>query len=89
MHNITLQSNTKKNYNTNRSDTTMKNKWNIGQGGNLPIGFGLSLAANTKSMQAFANMNDTEKQKVVEESRQMQTREDMENFVNRIGESYR
>ncbi|MEE1032110.1 MAG: hypothetical protein U0L12_08225, partial [Ruminococcus sp.] len=65
------------------------NKWNIGQGGNLPIGFGLSLAANTKSMQAFANMNDTEKQKVVEESRQMQTREDMENFVNRIGESYR
>lgn len=67
----------------------MKNKWNIGQGGNLPIGFGLSLAANTKSMQAFANMNDTEKQKVVEESRQMQTREDMENFVNRIGESYR
>ena len=67
----------------------MKNNWNIGQGGNLPIGFGLSLAANTKSMQAFANMNDTEKQKVVEESRQMQTREDMENFVNRIGESYR
>lgn len=67
----------------------MKNKWNIVQGGNLPIGFGLSLAANTKSMQAFANMNDTEKQKVVEESRQMQTREDMENFVNRIGESYR
>lgn len=67
----------------------MENKWNIGQGGNLPIGFGLSLAANTKSMQAFANMNDTEKQKVVEESRQMQTREDMENFVNRIGESYR
>lgn len=62
----------------------MDNKWNIGQGGNLPIGFGLSLAANTKSMQVFANMSDEEKKKVVQQSRQMQTREDMETFVNQL-----
>ena len=32
----------------------MENKWNIGQGSDLPIGFGLSLAANERSMEAFA-----------------------------------
>lgn len=62
------------------------NKWNIGQGGSLPIGFGLSLAANEKSMQAFAAMSDEEKEQVVEKSRQMHTRADMQNFVNSLGE---
>lgn len=65
----------------------MENKWNIGQGGDMPIGFGLSLAANSKSMEAFSNMNDAQKTAAVEKSRQMQTRSDMENFVNSLGES--
>lgn len=64
----------------------MDNKWNIGQGGNLPIGFGLSLAANAKSMEAFADMSDMEKEAAVEKSRQMDTREDMEAYVNSLGE---
>ena len=63
-----------------------ENKWNIGQGGELPIGFGLSLAANSKAMEAFSKMSDAEKTSVVEKSRQMQSREDMENFVNKLGE---
>ena len=62
------------------------NRWNIGAGGDLPIGFGLSLAANEKSMAAFAEMNDEQKQAVVDKSRTMQTRVDMENFVNSLGE---
>ena len=33
----------------------MDNQWNIGQGGDLPIGFGLSLAANEKAMERFVN----------------------------------
>lgn len=64
----------------------MENKWNIGEGGDMPIGFGLSLAANAKSMEAFAAMSDSEKEAVVEKSRHMQTREDMEQYVNSIGE---
>lgn len=36
----------------------MSEKWNIGEGGDMPIGFGLSLAANAKSMEAFAKMSD-------------------------------
>lgn len=63
----------------------MDDKWNIGQGGNLPIGFGLSLAANAKSMETFSAMSDMEKEAVVEKSRQMNTREEMEQFVNSLG----
>ncbi len=63
-----------------------ENKWNIGEGGNMPIGFGLSLAVNAKSMEAFAKMSDAEKTEVVEKSRQMQTRADMERFVNSLGD---
>ena len=37
------------------------NRWNIGAGGDLPIGFGLSLAANEKSMAAFAEMSDEQR----------------------------
>lgn len=65
----------------------MDEKWNIGEGGEMPIGFGLSLAANAKSMETFANMTDVEKSATVEKSRQMHTRADMENFVNSLGES--
>lgn len=70
------------------ADAELRNtesRWNIGAGGSLPIGFGLSLAANEKSMEAFAGMNDTEKEATVEKSRQMHTRADMEQFVNSLG----
>ena len=63
----------------------MENKWNIGQGGEMPIGFGLALAANAKSMETFAAMSEEEKEQAVAHSRKMQTREDMERFVNSLG----
>ena len=63
----------------------MENKWNIGQGGDMPIGFGLSLAANAESMEAFARMSDIEKAAAVEKSRHMETREEMERYVNSLG----
>lgn len=65
----------------------MDNKWSIE--GELPIGFGMFLAANAKSMQTFANMNELEKQEVVEKSRNMKTKQDMENFVNSLGKNSR
>lgn len=63
-----------------------ENQWNIGQGGDMPIGFGLSLAANAKSMEAFSKMSDAQKTAAVEKSRTMQTRAEMERFVNSLGE---
>ena len=64
----------------------MENKWNIGQGGDMPIGFGLSLAANQRSMEAFSAMSDAEKAAAVEKSRGMNSRAEMERFVNSLGE---
>ncbi len=64
----------------------MESKWNIGEGGELPIGFGLALAANAKSMEAFAKMSENEKSATVERSRQMHSKADMERFVNSLGE---
>lgn len=65
----------------------MDKKWSIGQGGDMPIGFGLSLASNSKSMEAFANMSDEEKTETVEKSRQMHSRADMERFVDSLGKN--
>jgi len=64
----------------------MDNKWNIGEGGDMPIGFGLALAANAKSMEVFAKMSESEKALTVERSRQMHSKADMERFVNNLGE---
>lgn len=61
-----------------------ENKWKIGEGGEMPIGFGLSLAANEKSMEAFANMTEEQKERTVEQSRHMKSREAMEQFVNSL-----
>ena len=63
-----------------------ENQWNIGQGGDMPIGFGLSLAANAKAMETFSKMSDAEKTAFGEKSRQMQSRVDMENYVNSLEE---
>ena len=63
-------------------------KWNIGLGGDMPIGFGLSLAANEKSMEAFAKMSDAQKEAAVEKSRQMHTKADMQKFVNSLSEGF-
>lgn len=63
------------------------NEWSIGLGGKLPIGFGMELASNAQAMKVFAEMSDDEKQKAVEESRQMHTKNDMISFVTYLGDS--
>lgn len=65
----------------------MENKWNIGLGGEMPIGFGLSLAANEKSMEAFSNMSEAEKEATVNHSRQIHSKAEMEQFVNSLGDT--
>lgn len=54
----------------------------------MPIGFGLSLAANTKAMSCFSAMPDEEKRAVIEASRNQHTREDMERFVTDLGNNF-
>lgn len=61
-------------------------KWSIGAGGSLPIGFGLNLSANSDAMAAFTAMDDEEKQRVVDGSRQQHSKAAMEAYVSRLGE---
>ena len=55
---------------------------------NMPTGFGLSLAADTKAMQCFAQMSDEEKRAVIEVSRNQHTKEEMERFVTALGNNF-
>ena len=64
----------------------MDSKWSIGKEGAMPVGFGLSLAANEKAMKAFAAMSESQKEAIVEQSRQMHTKKDMQQFVSRLGQ---
>lgn len=54
----------------------------------MPIGFGLSLAENTKAMNCFSAMPDDEKRAVIEAGRNQHTREDMERFVTKLGNNF-
>lgn len=66
----------------------MENENKAGIKDDMPIGFGLSLAANTKAMHCFAGMSDEEKRAVIEASRNQHTREDMERFVTDLGNNF-
>ena len=52
----------------------------------MPIGFGLSLAADEKAMAAFSKMSRQEKEQIIEESRSQHSKKDMKNFVQRLGQ---
>ena len=50
----------------------------------VPIGLALSLARNEKAMDRFTGMTKEEKNNVIEESRQVRSKRDMDSFVDRI-----
>lgn len=52
----------------------------------LPIGFGLSLAMNEAAMQKFSAMSDSQKDVVVERSRQVSSHHEMERLVSNLAE---
>lgn len=52
----------------------------------LPLGLGFGLAMNQSAMMGFASLPDEEKQQVIEAARQIQSKEEMQNFVNSIAE---
>lgn len=56
----------------------------LNYGEELPIGFGLSLAMNEQAMQRFAGMTDSAKDAVVERSRGVSSRREMEKLVEDV-----
>ena len=54
---------------------------------NLPLGFSFTLANNTVAMERFANMSRIQQEAIVEESRQVSSKQEMAQLVNRLAES--
>jgi hypothetical protein len=50
----------------------------------LPEGFAMALAANIKAFEAFAALSDEEKKRVVEGTRALGSRDDMQAYVARL-----
>ena len=47
----------------------------------LPLGFEFALAQNPEAMKFFANLTETEQNQLIEQSKTMQSRTEMRNFV--------
>lgn len=52
----------------------------------LPMGLGFSLSMNQKAMERFSGMSDPEKMQVIEKSRQVTSKKEMEKLINRLEE---
>lgn len=52
----------------------------------LPLGLGFGLAMNEKAMDSFASMNEEEKKQVIEATRGMTSKEEMQDLVNNIAD---
>lgn len=49
-----------------------------------PIGFAMSMAMNEEAMQRFGTMTEGEKKQIVDKSRQVESKSEMETLVNEI-----
>lgn len=58
----------------------------IDYGEELPIGFGLSLAMNEPAMEHFSKMTEQQKTSVVQRSKEVGSRQEMERLVSEVAE---
>lgn len=64
----------------------MKNQNESSTANDMPLGFSFSLATNQNAMEKFASMTDPEKRQVLETARSIRSKQQMEHFVDSIGE---
>lgn len=55
--------------------------------GDIPIGFGMALAMNPKAMERFTALPESEQQKLIEQTHQIQSRDEMHNYVQSIADN--
>ncbi len=51
----------------------------------IPQGFGMSLMRNNKAMNNFSNLNSDEKKKIIELTRSVRSKEEMDRIINKLG----
>lgn len=52
----------------------------------MPLGLSFSMAMDEKAMERFAGMNETEKETVINQARQVESKAEMEALVHEISE---
>ncbi len=50
----------------------------------MPIGFAMALAMNPEAMQAFAAMNESQKQQLIDGTHTVKSKDEMHRYVNSI-----
>lgn len=53
----------------------------------IPIGFSMALAKDTNAMNAFSSMPKEQRTQVVEQSRNIHSKDEMEQFVNSFAQN--
>ena len=53
----------------------------------LPMGFGMALMQNENAMRRFASMSDDEQKSVLSQTHAIQSKKEMQAFVNHLGDS--
>lgn len=53
----------------------------------VPIGFSMALAKDMNALTAFSNMNKEEKQTVVNHSKSIQSKQEMQQYVSSLADS--
>lgn len=52
----------------------------------MPMGFSFSMSANEKALDHFAKMNEEERIRVIEQARNVTSKREMEQLIQRLGE---
>lgn len=52
----------------------------------LPLGFGMALAQNTKAMEYFATLPEQKKQEVIAHTHQISSKDEMHAYVQNLGD---
>ena len=52
----------------------------------MPLGFGMALAQNTKAMEYFSTLSETERQALINQTHRICSKEEMQAFINQLGE---
>lgn len=50
----------------------------------LPLGFGLALAQNTKALDSFSKMTEQQKKEIINQTHSIQSKKEMQAFVDSL-----
>lgn len=55
----------------------------------IPLGLGLGLSMNEKAMSEFANMSEREKARIIDQAKNVQSKQEMQSLIQNIGDQDR